>query len=493
MNTEIDTNTKIDAAVVEGFTVSHLHAKYDDPKPIPPFHLEMWELCCSDSKNVAIAAPRKHAKSSAITFAYILTVLLTRKKSFCLLVSNTEAQASEFLVSIKSELESNETLRAKYGIQDLIKDTETNIICQMPDGHKFRIQAKGSEQKVRGLKWGNQRPDLIVCDDLEEDEQVMSPERREKFRKWFMNALLPCGSDDCWVRVVGTILHLDSMLKRLIDDKTWKHLFYQAADDDFKNLLWPEKFSEERLKEIRAGFVSQNNLDGWAQEYLNQPVATGNTYFNKDYFFDFKRDSSGNWIKPNLEFYAAADFAISEKEKADYTVIMVAGVDSDGYIHIVDVRRGRWDTEAIVEELISVQKMHKPHIFTFEDGQISKSLGPYLNKEALRLGVSMNVFLKTPIKSKTMRGRTMQGMVKSGLVRFDKEASWYPDLENELLTISDSGPRGAHDDQFDAFSYIGLAIEEYWEPLSDEELEEERYEEEWDDYHDQGRNGTTGY
>ena len=67
----------------------------------------------------------------------------------------------------------------------------------------------------------------------------------------------------------------------------------------------------------------------------------------------------------------------------------------------------------------------------------------------------------------------MQGMVKSGMAKFDKEASWYPDLENELMTISDSGPRGAHDDQFDAFSYIGLAIDEYFEALSDEELEEE--------------------
>ena len=493
MSKAIDTSVKIDAEVIEGFTVSHLFAKYDNPRLIPPFHMEMWALCSSNEPKVAIAAPRKHAKSTAITYAYILTMMLTRKKSFCLLVSNTEGQASEFLMSIKSELESNEALRTKYRIKGLEKDTETNIIVQTTDGHKFRIQAKGSEQKVRGLKWDNQRPDLIVCDDLEEDEQVLSPERREKFRKWFMNALIPCGSDTCWIRVVGTILHLDSMLQRLINDPTWKHLFYSACSGKFKDILWPEKFSKDCLQEIRAGFEAQNNLDGWSQEYLNQPVATGNTYFNKDYFFDFEREKDGAWIKPNLEYFAAADFAISEREKADYTVIMVAGVDPDGYIHIVDVRRGRWDTKAIVEELISTQRMWKPNCFTFEDGQISKSLGPYLNEETLRLGVSMNVFLKTPTKSKTMRGRVMQGMVKSGRVKFDKEASWYPDLENELLTISDSGPRGAHDDQFDAFSYIGLAIEEYWEALSDEELEQEELEEAYEKYHDQGRNHVTGY
>ena len=130
---------------------------------------------------------------------------------------------------------------------------------------------------------------------------------------------------------------------------------------------------------------------------------------------------------------------------------------------------------------------------TFESGQISKAIEPYLVTELRRQNVYMNYIPKTPTKSKTMRGRAMQGMVKSGLVKFDKEASWYPDLESELLTISDSGPRGRNDDQFDAFSYIGLTIAEYFEAQSDEELEEEAFEQDWDDYHDQGRSGTTGY
>jgi len=484
---------KIDAAAIFGFSVKYLAAKYDNTKPIPPFHMEMWELCCSDSPKVAIAAPRKHAKSTAITYAYILAMMLLKEKTFCLLVSNTEAQASEFLISIKSELEDNERLRKDFGIQAFLKETETNIIVLMADGHQFRIQAKGSEQKVRGIKWKNMRPDLIVCDDLEEDEQVMSPERREKFRKWFMNALLPCGSDTCWVRVVGTILHLDSMLQRLLEDPTWKSLLFRAHSSDWSEILWPEKFSKKRLKKIRKGFKAQNNLDGWSQEYLNRPVATGNAYFNKDYFFDFERDDSGQSMLPNLEYFATADFAISEKEKADYTVIMVAGVDPDGRIYIVDVRRGRWDGEAIIEELIATQKMWNPHVFTLESGQISKSLAPYLNTEMTRQNVYMNIIPMTPTKSKTMRGRSIQGKHKSGAIRYDKEATWYPDFEGELLTISDSGPRGRHDDQFDAFSYIGLTIDQYFEAQSDEELEEEEWAEAFEDYTDMGRSHVTGY
>ena len=62
-----------------------------------------------------------------------------------------------------------------------------------------------------------------------------------------------------------------------------------------------------------------------------------------------------------------------------------------------------------------------------------------------------------------------------------------------LLTISDSGPRGRNDEQYDAFSYIGLAIAEYFTTQSDDELEEEEFDELWHDYHDQGRSHTIGY
>lgn len=79
------------------------------------------------------------------------------------------------------------------------------------------------------------------------------------------------------------------------------------------------------------------------------------------------------------------------------------------------------------------------------------------------------------------------------MMRYDKEASWYPDFESELLTISESGPRGKHDDYLDALAYVGLTIDQYWEAQSDEELEEDEYLTEFDDFADQGRCWSTGY
>lgn len=480
------------AETIHGLTVGLLAAKYDNPKPIPPFHSEMWSAFCSDDPKVAIAAPRGHAKSTAITHAGILGAVLFRERSFVLLVSDTEGQAAEFLSDIKAELNGNSALRSTFNIKRVIKDTETNIICQFKDGEMFRIVAKGSEQKVRGLKWQGKRPDLIVGDDLENDEIVMNPVRREKFRRWFMNALIPCGSDTCLVRIVGTILHMDSMLQRLLEDKTWTSLFYEAHNPDFSEILWPEQWPQERLEEVRRGYIAQNDPEGYSQEYLNKPVAVENAFFNKDYFFDFERDGE-KWLKPNLEYFAAADFAISEKEKADYTAIVVCGVDPNGIVYVVDARRGRWDAERIIEELLAVNKMWKPNVFTFETAKIDKAIGPFLNREMQRQRNYLNIHKETPTQSKTARAKSIQGMHKSGSIRYDKEASWYPDFEGELLTVADSGPRGKNDDYFDAFAYVGLTIDQYFEAQSDEEIEDEEWEEAFEQHHDMGRCAATGY
>ena len=473
---------------IDGFTKGLLAAKYDNPKPIPPFHKEMWELCCSEHTRVAIAAPRGHAKSTAITHAYLLAMMLLRVKSFCLLVSDTEGQAVEFLSDIKAELEGNEDLRKMFGVSQLIKATETNVICLLNDGHKFRIQAKGSEQKVRGIKWNGKRPDLIVCDDLENDEIVMNPERREKFRRWFMNALIPCGSDTCWVRIVGTILHLDSMLQRLLEDKTWKHLFYEAEDGQFGNILWPEQYPPERLKSIYAAYKAQNDTEGYSQEYRNRPVAIEDAFFNPDYFKPIDHDDL-----PNLEYFAAADFAISEKEKADNTAIVVGGMSPDGHLYVVDVKKGKWDAQRIIEELIATQRMWKPNIFTFETAKIDKAIGPFLEREMMKTGQYLNIHKETPTQSKTMRASSIRAMHKAGAIYYDTEANWYKDFYEELSMVSDSGPRGKHDDMFDAFAYLGLTVNQFWEAQSDQEIEDEEYDMLFEEHHSLGRCHTTGY
>jgi hypothetical protein len=157
---------------IEGFVKTVLSSKFDDAVTTPDFHKEAWKLCCSRFPMVAIAAPRGHAKTTGVTVSYGLATLLFRQKKFMLLVSDTEAQAMMFLGFFKEHLQDNPVLADLFGLKRNIegkvifeKDTESDIIVSFTDGSKFRIIAKGAEQKLRGLIWAGTRPDIILCDD----------------------------------------------------------------------------------------------------------------------------------------------------------------------------------------------------------------------------------------------------------------------------------------------------------------------------------------
>lgn len=505
---------KVTSSVVAGFVGSVLAPTFEDSCASPDFHNEMWDLCCSNERFVAIAAPRGHAKSTAVTLGYGLATLLFRERKFMLLVSDTEAQASLFLGNIKNSLQGNEALIELFGLKKsdngqvkFLKDSETDIIVEFDDGHKFRIIAKGSEQKLRGLLWNNSRPDIIIGDDMENDELVMNKERRAKFKKWFKNALLPCRSDSGIIRLVGTILHMDSMLEGLMPkpyDKhwtiteplkqyskrraMWKSVKYRAHTDDYTQLLWPQKKSVDEFKMLRQQAFEDGTQDGYSQEYLNIPIDESSTYFRRADFIAIREDD----YKRPVRYYVTADLAISDKETADYSVFVIGAVDEDKRIQIRNVIRERMDGREIVDTLLMLQKMYDPEAVGIEEMQVSKAIGPFLREEMIRNNNFLSLYpLKHGGKDKITRARSIQARMRAQGCKFDKSGDWYPIFEDELMRF----PRDKHDDQVDAFSYLGLMLDVIIESPTREDLEEEEYQDEYEEsgLADTGRSAYTGY
>lgn len=499
------------AEVIEGFVGSVLAKRFDDPAAIPSAHREWWQLCTSPSRYVAIAAPRGFAKSTAITHSYVLATVLFRERKYVLLVSGTEAQSIQFLNDIKHELVDNDTIRQLFKIKGLVKDSETDIICEFEDGSQFRIQAKGSEQRLRGVKWSGKRPDLIICDDIEDDEQVMSKERREKFRRWFYGALIPALAQHGVIRVIGTILHMDALLERLMPEfqlqtrkkraflnidplKTWtdhptawKSVKYRAHSDNFEHLLWPDRITKEFLLDKRQQYVDQGLPDVYSQEYLNIPLDENLAFFKKG---DFRDRDTGDADKA-FRYYIAADLAISERDKADYSAFVVGGMDEHGILHIVNVVRERMNALEIIETILALEKNYRPEVFAIEEGQITKAIGPFLYEEMPRRGVFPNIIGVKPSVDKMMRARSIQARMRARAVKFDKSADWYQMFEDECVRF----PRDKHDDQVDAFAYLGLILDKMVEAPTEAEIKEEEYADELESsgFYESGRSLTTGY
>lgn len=498
---------QLTAEIIAGFSGSLLQKNYDAAVESPECHFEWWEACTSLAPKVAIAAPRRHAKSTAVTLAYVLACVLFRTRSYVLVVSDTITQATQFLGDIKKELLDNEKIKMLFKIHSFDKDTEDDVIVRCEDGHVFRISAKGSEQKMRGLKWNNKRPDLIVGDDLENDEIVMNKDRRDKFKRWFYGALVPSLAQHGVIRIVGTILHEDSLLNNLmpsawdrhtvVDDlktystnkhSSWMAFKYRAHTDDFTKILWDKKYEAEWFIKERQDFIARGLPDVYSQEYLNIPIDESVAYFKRGDFLAERQDDS----KKLLRYYIAADLAISERETADYSVFVVAGVSEDKTIHVRNVVRERLDGREIVDTIIGLQRVYEPELFGIEEMQVSKSIGPFLREEMLKTGVYPNVhLLKHNGKDKIARARSIQARLRAHTVKFDKEQEWYPAFEDELCKF----PRGTKDDQVDAFAYFGIMLDELIEAPTKQELEDELYHDELNnaDIGNDGRSSYTGY
>jgi len=495
------------ADIMEGFVASCLAEGYDQATKVPQFHRELWELFCSPELNVAIACPRQHAKTTAGTQAFTLANVLFRQRKYVLIVSDTQGQAIQFLEEIKSTLIENENITNTFGKITFEKDTQDDVIGVFEDGQKFRIQAKGAEQKLRGLKWNSLRPDLICIDDLENDELVMNKERRDKLRRWFYGALLPCRAKGGLIRYVGTILHMDALLERLITDNrpesvdelraigkpnkrnTWLTAKYKAHNADFSRTLWPERYSGEYFHNLREDFQKQGLMDVYSQEYLNFPLDASIAFYRKE---DFIPMEDADYGRHKLH-YIAADLAVSQTQRSDYSVFVIAGVDEFNVLHIVDVIRERIDARGIVDTILALQRRYRPEIFCLEKGHIEKSIGPFLRESMLETGIYVNLVAMQPSQDKVTRARSMQARFRAGAVRIDKEAQWYLDYEEEMLTF----PRGRHDDQVDATSYIGLCLDQLTPAQTEEELEDEeyneRYAEEFSNPRSRGANPICGY
>lgn len=462
-------DTKIDFNVIAGFVMRYLLEGFDIPTPIPSMHLAIWELVSSPYPHVAIAAPRDHAKTTTITMSYILVCVLLKISDHVIIVSDTENQASQFLQDIVRELRDNVGIRMDFGVKDFLRETLTEVVVELENKYLFRIVAKGAEQKVRGLKWNNKRPNLIVLDDCESDEAVESKDRRDKFRRWFYNALIPAGSARCRIRIIGTVMHFDSLLYRLLKDPNWVGVCFKAHDENFENILWEDRWPEQRLRELRGVFGKQNNLAGYSREYLNEPVDESDAYFKRKWF-KFYKD-----VPDNLTYYISSDFAVSTKEQSDFTVFIVVGIDENNTWYIAEVIRGKWDSQDIIEKMFLLHKEYNPLSFLVEDGLIWKALSPVFNTECLRrMSFPRAIAVSTAGKDKPTRARALQYRMQAGGVLLDKEADWYDDFYFEFIRF----PKAPKDDQVDALSHLGMFLESMtYLPIKDSEggtLMEER-------------------
>ncbi len=409
----------------------------------PDFHKQILREISGENSRVAICAPRGHAKSTIVNFTYALWATVQQKVRFGLIISDTVTQSVEFVNALRDEIDSNIRLKWLYG--DLTGELWRDGDIKTASG--VRWTAKGAGMKIRGIRDGSARPDLIIFDDLENDEQVATAYQRKKLKDWFRKAAMPALSRKGRIIMIGTILHYDSLLQNILDGKegfrSWRTMLFSAIMKDAKGeefALWPEHMDLSELRDLRDNPNHPKYVGSivFAQEYQNKPLSEDDLIIKPEQIKWIDEIPASSVIRKTV---MAVDPAVSQRDTADPTGKVVASLDQNKNVFIRYVGNERRSVSENGEDVKRLYARFEPQFIGIEDGALGlvfKDLLAGLPLRGLKAG-----------SDKISRLVAVSRFFESGQVYFLNSANKIQDLHDQLMEF----PNGAHDDMVDAMVY----------------------------------------
>ncbi len=283
----------------------------------------------SSTENMYVVAFRGSGKSTMVTTAYpIWAILGKQQKKFCVIFCQTRTQAKQHMMNIRTELENNELLKKDLGpFQEQSDEWGSYSLVFNKSG--ARITVASTEQSIRGIRHNEHRPDLIICDDIEDVQSTKTREGRNKTYQWLYGEVIPAGDRKTRLIIVGNLLHEDSLLMRIkedIENDRSKGVFKQYPLLDNENVcLWRGKYPTE--KDVEEEKLKVASEVSWQREYLLRIIPSDDQVIYPEWI-QFYDELPGINHKAYRGTYAGADLAISEKDSADFTAIVSAHVYS---------------------------------------------------------------------------------------------------------------------------------------------------------------------
>ena len=477
----------------------------------PPFHAELdqiWregvmkgldpyraakEISRADGCRRAIEAPRGHAKSTTFTFKDSIHAAVYAYKHYEIILSDSSEQAESFLSFIKVELEENAEIREDFG--SLEGGIWKSSIILLANGVK--IEALGSGKKIRGRRHRQWRPDLIICDDLENDENINTLDQRKKMKDWFNKAVSACGDTYTDIVYIGTLLHYDSLLtyvasrayyksykyRAVIEwaahtelwdawEKLYTNLtdlsheetalaFFRANEEEMlegAKVLWLEKWSYYALmcERVNIGTAAFNS------EYQNDPIDPENCTFREEWF-DFWDDEGKvqpDFSDPRFLFIGANDPSLGKNRKSDTSAIITLAKDTQtGFIYVLLADIARRQPDQIITDALETSRRLKREYkrpfcqFGVEAVQFQYYFAEIMRQKSAEAGEYLPITEIASVQNKDARIQSLQPFVKNGYLKFSRR-------HKTLLEQMMQYPMGKNDDGPDALQMaVKLAVD----------------------------------
>ncbi|NJM09431.1 MAG: hypothetical protein HC883_00590 [Bdellovibrionaceae bacterium] len=162
--------------------------------------------------------------------------------------------------------------------------------------------ARGRGGQVRGLNHNGVRPDHIIFDDLEDKEAVKTEEQRDKTLDWFYGDLMPALPEmdpNATITGMGTILHGDSLLMRLMKDPQWTVVKFGVRDRKGK-WVWPQNIDERKYLTKKNSAAITGTLSAFHLEYDSEVIDDETRIFPETFYRCQGAERNGTVVKVDL-------------------------------------------------------------------------------------------------------------------------------------------------------------------------------------------------
>ncbi len=420
-----------------------------------------------------IAAPRGHAKTTFKVLFKVVHAVVYQYEPFIVVIGRTREDAAQKIIDVAEELKSNQKLISMFGSL-LSNKKHISVSKGVTTKNGITMMAKSRGQSLRGLKKAQNRPSLIICDDIESLEETMSQEQRLKTMAWFTKDILPMGQIDgsSNITVIGTCLHPDSLIENLLANPGWHARRYQAVKEfPSREDLW-QKYKQiytdlanpERMEEARK-FYGENKIDmdkgvellwgeaetferltqmrinegeaAFLSEKQNVPWDPSRTIFDMDNARRFKLVySNGQWIGLQwldgsekivhrdslVKVVAFHDPVMGKTLEGDYAAVVVVALDADEYLYCLDTWLGKENPSTQVQQAFRLHEKWKLDYLYLEENNFQ--------------GLIKNIYRDSNLNTNS-HSLTVKGVVNT----VNKElriSSLEPFMSNEYLLFNEN-------------------------------------------------------
>lgn len=438
------------------------------------------------TSNKLIMLPRAHLKSHMVA-TWCAWMVVRHPEITIFYVSATADLAITQLSAIKNIMESGvfqrfwpEYINPQDGKRE--KWTETKIVIDHPKRKQEGVRDATIATAGLTTNTTGWHADVIVSDDLVVPENAYTEDGRMSVAKK-ASQFTSIRNAGGFTLSCGTRYHPNDIYA------TWKTQQYETYDEegvlqdmlpvwDIKEyaveqdgrFIWPRSVRSDGkafgfdlgvLARIRAEYIDR--VQYYAQ-YYNNPNDPGSARIGEDKFQYYEprmlKQSAGYWYYNGrkLNVYASVDFAFSLTKNADYTAIVVIGIDADNNIYILDI--DRFKTDRTLEYFKHIAKLHSQWEFkklraevTVAQQIIVNDIKDYIKKEGMMLSVE-------EYRPNRHEGNKEERIAATLEPRYDNlqmyhfKGGWTQVLEEELMQA-----RPAHDDVKDALaSAVQIAV-----------------------------------